>query len=212
MRCRGTAGPVKIRVSGVKLGCIPLYADERQFVAESDGVTQPILCEPWITRSMFSKEISHRLHCSSVLPTSGVRQAFLPHACSCSHRLRLYKPPSNVWTQDRLGSRRRDAATRRHVTEEAARMRERSLESPRTPRRPRHALRFALRDCASCQETRTASYTVPVLPVLYRVSRPPPPRPVSFYQNLIRDTPEPYRPHVTCVSPGSPAPRPDTKT
>ena len=25
-------------------------------------------------------------------------------------------------------------------------MRERSLESPRTPRRPRHALRFALRD------------------------------------------------------------------
>lgn len=53
---------------------------------------------------------------------------------------------------------------------------------------------------------------IPVLPVLYRVSRPPPPRPVSFYQNLIRDTPEPYRPHVTCVWPGSPAPRPDTKT
>ena len=212
MRCRGTAGPVKIRVSGVKLGCIPLYADERQFVAESDGVTQPILCEPWITRSMFSKEISHRLHCSSVLPTSGVRQAFLPHACSCSHRLRLYKPPSNVWTQDRLGSRRRDAATRRHVTEEAARMRERSLESPRTPRRPRHALRFALRDSRFVPRNanRFVKYTVPVLPVPCVPA--PPPRPVSFYQTLIRDTPEPYRPHVTCVWPGSPAPRADTKT
>ena len=52
--------------------------------------------------------------------------------------------------------------------------------------------------------------TVPVLPVPCVPA--PPPRPVSFYQNLIRDTPEPYRPHVTCVWPGSPAPRPDTKT